>query len=58
MKQEDVTKWERENMEKITGWVAEWDVIPDFKVITFSMSDKSKVRFEVDLRGDHPNFFY
>ena len=48
MTQEEVTIWEKDNMDNIIGWTIEYDVKPSSKIITFSMSDKSKVKFEVD----------
>lgn len=53
MKQSEVIQWEIENMQQINGWVAEWDVKPGFKVITFTMVDKSKVKFEIAIDEFH-----
>lgn len=33
--QEEATKWEKANMDAIFKWEAEWDIKPNFKVVTY-----------------------
>lgn len=49
MSQEEVTAWERQHMDGIKGWTAEYDVKPGYKVITFNMKDKTTFTFEIEL---------
>lgn len=53
MTKEEMSIWERENKDSIIGWRSEWDIKPNFKVVTFDYKDvdgkkKSKV-FEIPI---------
>jgi hypothetical protein len=48
---EEISEWERNNSNSIFGWTIEYDTKPVYKVITFTMIDKSKVKFEINI--DH-----
>jgi hypothetical protein len=53
MTKEEMSIWEKEKKDSIIGWRSEWDIKPNFKVVTFDYKDvdgkkKSKV-FEIPI---------
>lgn len=41
--------WEEDNFDNIVQWTVEYDVKPGWKLITFTLQDKSKHKFEIEL---------
>lgn len=53
MEEAEKIRWEREHLDKITGWQAEWDIMENTKVLTFdyinSEGKKSKKTFYIPV---------
>lgn len=45
--QDESTIWEHEHFNNIIGWKSEWDVKDGYKVVTFTMKNKTEVTHEI-----------
>lgn len=43
----EIKKWEKENFDKITGWISDFSK-KGFKIIAFSLNDKTTKVLEID----------